>query len=154
MCLMIVGESPSKTRPKGMENIAFSGKTSHILWDELKKYNITREDCYVTNVITDFDESEEENEKRLAAEIAKQKPTIILAVGKKAAEKLIEKPISIMDVAGEILVSNKFDCFVIPSIHPAAVARNSNLRKMFVDGIYVTAETLNLLTKSKDNCRR
>jgi uracil-DNA glycosylase family 4 len=52
--LMIVGESPSKTRPKGMENVAFSGKTSFILWDELSKYNISREDCFVTNVITDF----------------------------------------------------------------------------------------------------
>lgn len=53
MRLMIVGEIPSKTRPSGMQEVAFSGRTSHILWDELKKYNITREDCYVTNVITD-----------------------------------------------------------------------------------------------------
>lgn len=50
---MIVGEAPSKTRPKGMEEVAFSGKTSHILWDELFKYGITREHCFVTNVITD-----------------------------------------------------------------------------------------------------
>lgn len=65
---MIVGESPSKTRPEGQEEIAFSGQTSHILWDELAHYGITRKDCYVTNVIINHLNGEEPTEENISVQ--------------------------------------------------------------------------------------
>jgi uracil-DNA glycosylase family 4 len=148
MKLMIVGESPSKTRPDGMQEVAFSGRTSHILWDELAKYGITRENCYVTNIITDHiewknitDEIAKCNHDRLEKEIQEQKPHVILAVGAKAREWFGRGK----SYDGFLLHSKLYNCWITACVHPAAVARNPQLKNEFIDCIYVLSEVLNLV---------
>ena len=148
MKLMIVGESPSKTRPDGMQEVAFSGRTSHILWDELMKYGITRENCFVTNIITDHiewkditNEIAQRNHDRLEQEIREQRPTVILAVGAKAREWFGRGK----SYDGFLIESQLYNCWVVSCTHPAAVARNPNLRQNFIDCIYVLSEVLNLV---------
>ncbi len=154
--LMIVGESPSKTRPDGMQEIAFSGRTSYILWDELKKYGITREDCHVTNVITDHIELSQitqaivtKNEIRLNNEIDTIKPEVILAVGKQAVGHFLMTNDSMNALAGTISKLNvsgpSYKPWVVPCIHPAAVSRNPELKSKFADCIYVLSEVLKLV---------
>ena len=158
MRLMIVGESPSKTRPNGMQEVAFSGRTSYILWDELRKYNIIRENCYVTNVITDHIEWSaitpviaSKNELRLNQEIDTFKPDVILAVGKQSIYHFLMTNASVASLAGTIskLVTrsngSKHRPWVVPCIHPAAIARNPQLKSKFIDCIYVLSEVLNLI---------
>jgi uracil-DNA glycosylase family 4 len=160
---MVVGESPSKTRPAGMQDVAFSGRTSHILWDELKKYNITREDCYVTNIITDHVDWSDitsaiatKNEIRLNNEIDSFRPDVILAVGTQSVNHFLHTIQSITALAGTIhkldLERNggpKHKPWVVPCIHPSAVARNPELKNKFIDCIYVLSEVLKEL--GKDN---
>lgn len=128
MDLMIVGESPSKTRPKGQEEVAFSGRTSHILWDELKKYGITRTDCYVTNVITDHiewkditDEIAKKNRIRLEAEIKEQQPLVILAVGAKARRYFKMRDSG--PFPDSYIQDKKRGCWIVACTHPGYIAR-------------------------------
>ena len=149
---MILGESPSHTRPKGMEDVPFSGKTSHILWGELAKYGITREDCYITNVVVDLlpkgerpsDDLRKKNRPRLAKEISKIKPDVILAVGKIATEEMMMMKIgNFINLAGHILEAGDWPrAWIVPCIHPAAVARNPNLKSVFSDCIYAAVEAI------------
>lgn len=164
MRLMIVGENPSKTRPVGMQEVAFSGRTSRILWDELKKYNIIREDCYVTNIITDhIDWSDittaiaSKNEIRLNNEIDTFKPDVILAVGTQSVNHFLHNTQPITALAGTIHELDlersgrpKHKSWVIPCVHPAAVSRNPALKNKFVDCIYVLSEVLRLI-RQQDN---
>jgi uracil-DNA glycosylase family 4 len=155
--LMIVGESPSETRPEGMEEVAFSGKTSHILWDELKKYGITRAGCFVTNVIIDHIKKGDEvpadiitrNHRRLDEEIRKEKPLVILAVGRVALRRFVDKGESIVNLAGSLFEDER--ACIVPCIHPAAVSRNWSMKKPFQDCIYVAAEALKILRAAKIN---
>lgn len=150
MDLVIIGESPSRTRPPGMENVNFSGRTSHILWDELKKYNITREDCFITNIVDKLlPRSQKPTREMIAAErirlqreIDENNPLLILAVGKIAAEAMINGPISVIDSAGDILESKRYNRWVVPCIHPSAVTRNKSLKLQFENCIWMAAHAL------------
>ena len=157
MDLMIIGEAPSHTRPKGMENINFSGKTSHILWDELKRFGITRENCFVTNIVDKQLQRGQKpspemivaNRSRLQREIEENEPLLILAVGKTAAEAILDREISVVGSAGEILECKRYNRWIVPCIHPGAVARNPELEEPFKDCIWIAANALEELQNAK-----
>jgi len=154
--LVIVGESPSHTRPKGMENVHFSGQTSHILWDELRKYNVTRENCFVTNVVTKVlpkgvkpnREEIEDGLLQLKKDITREKPVLVLAVGKTAASAILGWDINMDSYSGNTLFSERLNIWVVPVLHPGAIARNPNLKSQFADGIWVAIESLKTIKKS------
>lgn len=133
--LMIIGESPSNTRPEGMEDILFSGRTSQILWRNLKEFNLSREDFYITNVFdTAPDKSKkvivpEECKKRLLHEISAKNPILIMTVGKIATEALLG-PISFMENVAHPRLLENLDVWILPTVHPAAVARNPSLENL------------------------
>lgn len=148
--LMIVGESPSHTRPDGMEDVPFSGRTSYVLWDELAKYGIAREDCFVTNVINKqlpkgqkpTREDIDAGINRLSGEIGVVRPLLILCLGKLAASEVIGYPIEITKRSGTLYQSEVFKYFAMPIIHPAATVRNKGLKQKFVDSIFVGISSL------------
>jgi len=156
--LMIIGESPSHTRPKGMENVHFSGKTSHILWDELRKHNITRDNCFVTNIVTKpcprgtkpTSEMISEGVDQLAKDLKKVDPLLIMTVGKLATEEMIRMKVgSFTELAGRILGPPDWPKkWIVPCIHPAAVARNPELKKLFEDCIWTVAQVLKEIRKT------
>ena len=123
--LILIGESPSKTRPKGKEKLNFSGKTSYILWNELKEYGITREDCIVENIVDEpVDKNnlsktalDKKNIKRLSNIIKENDYDVIILFG---------------NFAKDVFMNNVYkgeDVFC--SVHPAAVARNKKLLNTF-----------------------
>lgn len=154
--LMIVGESPSHTRPKGMENVHFSGRTSHILWDELRKYSITRDDCFVTNVVTKTlprgtkpsDQDIKEGLVQLDEDINKAEPLLIVTVGRIASTAVIGKNINMLEESGQMFFPGELGVWVSPIIHPGAVARNSNLKKQFQDNIWAVTQALQEIRKT------
>jgi DNA polymerase len=151
--LMIVGEAPSHTRPEGMEHVNFSGRTSYILWNELKRYDITRENCFVTNVVDKqlqrgqkpSSEMIVANRSRLQSEIEENEPLLILAVGKTAAEAILDREIKIVDVEPQVMWSERYSIWTLPCIHPGAVARNlSYLKPQFQKYIWLAANALDI----------
>lgn len=133
--IMIIGESPSHTRPEGKEDLAFSGRTSHFLWDALEAAGITRDNCYVTNIVDEKLEKGkkptkkmiDENLPRLAKIVEAEDPMIVVPVGKIATEALINRKVNILEEAGTLLSSKKLNSHMMPLIHPAAIARNPKL---------------------------
>lgn len=156
--LMIVGESPSHTRPKGQENVNFSGRTSHILWDELRKHNLTRDDCFVTNIVTELcprgtkptREMITKGMDKLRKDLKEVDPLLIVTVGKFATSEMIMMSIGnkFTDIAGKIIGHDWTGKWLIPIIHPAAVARNPELKKTFVDNIWTVDEVLKQIRKT------
>jgi len=155
--LMIIGESPSHTRPKGKENVHFSGTTSHILWDELNKHNLTRDDCFVTNIVTKpcpkgtkpTREMITKGMNKLSKDLIRVDPLLIVTVGKFATSEMIMMNIGIFtDIAGKIIGLDWAGKWLIPIIHPAAVARNPELKKIFVDNIWTVNEVLKQIRKT------
>jgi DNA polymerase len=144
MKLMIIGESPSHTRPNGKENVHFSGRTSHILWEELKEYGITRKHCIVTNTVEDklpkgkkpTPSMIEENRERIAKLIKEEKPNVIMTMGKVASQALLEHDVYIKSQSGVPFYSDKYNNWIVPILHPSAVARDPNLKDKFEESIY------------------
>jgi len=141
-----------------MENVHFSGKTSHILWDELRKYNLTRDDCFVTNIVTEAcprgtkptREMISKGIEKLSKDLLKVDPLLIVTVGKFATKEMIRMNIgSFTDIAGKILGPPDWpNTWIVPIIHPAAVARNNNLKKLFIDNVWTVAKALEQIRKS------
>lgn len=133
---MIIGESPSHTRPKGQEDVAFSGKTSRFLWDALKIANITRKDCIVTNLVEEklpkgkkpTQQMIAENQQRLIDLAKKEDPVIIVPVGKLATEALLGRKVNMLEIAGDFKKSKVLDRWMVPIVHPGAVGRNPKLK--------------------------
>lgn len=148
--LIIVGESPSHTRPLGQKDVPFSGKTSHILWDELKNYGISRKDCLVTNIVTEelknkpTKEDVERNKARLEKEIKECGAKVVLAMGKFTSEKLLRmKLFSFLEISvGSIIKCSWNKKWIIPCVHPAAVARDSRLKRAFQDCIWTAIKVI------------
>lgn len=140
MKILLIGESPSKTRPKGQEDVPFSGKTSHFLWNELSEYGITREDCVVTNIVEEQVPKEElknkikENLPRIRSIIEKERPNVIITLGKFASESILSRDVKITKESGEEYGFAGYPVFPCP--HPASIARNKNNKSKFVNAIY------------------
>lgn len=67
---------------------------------------------------------------RLVQEIKDYKPQIIVPMGNVALQQLLQKKEPITAVHGNIIWSPEFNCFIIPSFHPAAIVKSP---KMFTD---------------------
>lgn len=162
--LIIVGESPSHTRPSGQENLAFSGKTSHIIWDELENYGMSRKNCFVTNIVADkllkgskpTKEDIDKNRTRLEKEIKECEANVILAMGKLASEELLRTKLFsfLNESVGSIIECPWVKKWVIPCVHPAAVARDKRLKKKFQDCIWTAVKVAAEYPKTKKSQER
>jgi len=141
-----------------MQDVHFSGKTSKILWDELAKYNISRKDCYVTNIVTEMlsqgqkptAEMVAKHRPKLEKDLKENNPLLIVTVGKFATEEMLMIKISnFVDLAGRALFCDWSGRWLVPCIHPAAVARNPELQKPFADCVWMVAEALKEIKATK-----
>lgn len=136
--LMIIGESPSNTRPPGQEHIAFSGKTAHYLWSSLQDAGLPINGHFVTNVIDRLllegekpnKQMVKENLPRLLTFVRQYRPDIIITVGKFATESIIGHKVKFKDVRGRLNQSEIFDNYLVfPMVHPAAAARSNKMKR-------------------------
>ena len=138
--IMFVGEAPG--REEEIQGIPFVGGAGKILNQFLSQAMITRNDCYITNVMhdrpinNDFGQFYEdkgrktpskfllEGIQRLKGEIEKINPNVVVALGNEAL-RAITGLRSITKYRGSILFSSLVPGQkVIPTIHPAATMRN------------------------------
>lgn len=161
--LMIVGESPSSTRPPGKEDIPFSGRTSAFLWNELSAYGITRENCLITNIVEEqclkgeLKDKVEENLPRLRKLVETWKPDVILSFGRFATESLLGRKLR-SGLLAEVGHQKSFMSYpLFPCVHPGALSRNPSLKDAFERGIYhaikLTMEQRNETNDARRNNR-
>ena len=124
----VVGEAPG--RQEDEKGMPFVGPSGNKLADALRDAGI--EDVYLTNAVKCFPiPAGHKNplpvhvkacKPYLEAEIDRVKPTAILALGAKAWQALGGTG-SIVEEAGKEIWSNRFQCWVMPALHPAFVLR-------------------------------
>ncbi len=134
---MIIGESPSYTRPDGQGHVAFSGKTAHHLWSALQEAGLSINGHLVTNVVDNQLTKGEKPTREMAKEnlprllmLAKQyKPDVVVTVGKFATESILGHRVKFKEVRGRLKQSDTFDDYLVfPIVHPAAAARSKRMK--------------------------
>lgn len=144
--IMLVGEAPGETEEK--EGKPFVGTAGKCLDSMLEEAGIRREECYITNVMqvrpagnkfSNFYEKVKgknvpsaallEGIERLKLEIVQHKPNVIVLLGNEAMKAVLGFE-GVVDYRGSVLDSPYGK--VIPTIHPASVARNWAFRPAVV----------------------
>jgi uracil-DNA glycosylase len=77
-------------------------------------------------------------------------PLLIVTVGKFATSEMIMMSIgeNFIDIVGTLIGCDWTGKWLVPIIHPAAVARNPEFKKLFKDCIWTVAEVLKEIRKT------
>lgn len=139
--IMFIGEAPGGE--EDLQGIPFVGRAGQLLTKLLKVVGIERKDVYICNILKCRPPN---NRKPLPSEIEmckpyliKQielvKPKVIVALGATAVEGLLNIKKKMGELRGSILSFNKIP--VIVTYHPAALLRNPNWEKDFIEDLNI-----------------
>jgi len=136
--VMIIGEAPGEMEDK--MKIPFVGRAGKLLDKMLSSINLSRNDCYITNVVN-F--RPEENKKPTFDEIIIFKPLLfkhieiimpkkILLLGATAAQAVLdhEGPLYVVRGNWKKITINKNYFNVLTTFHPAYLLRQPNAKKI------------------------
>jgi DNA polymerase len=126
--LMFVGEAPGADEDE--QGVPFVGKAGQLLTRIIESIGLTRDQVYIANVIKcrppqNRNPEPDEIEKCqpfLLRQIEVIQPQIICALGKFAAQTLLETQTPISQLRGKFF--DKFGIKVIPTFHPSYLLRN------------------------------
>ncbi len=131
--LVCVGEAGGYN--ESLEGKPFVGRAGQLLNKMLNYIGLTRENTYVTNVVkiglnrTPTDEELLSWKPLLIKEIKEVKPKVILALGRCAAQTILNTQESISKLRGKIFTL-KNGMKVVPMFHPAFLLRSSGDKKI------------------------
>lgn len=128
--IMIVGEFPG--RDDSHNNKIFVDKAGEILWKEIDKHKLKREDFHVSSVIKCWPSTTKKPGKSyinacskwLEEEIHHIKPFMILAFGNTNLQFFNGVDSGIMTKSGTIEWNEKYGCWIAWSIHPSSTFYN------------------------------
>ena len=149
---MIVGEAPGRDEDEqGQGFVGRAGKD--ILWTELKKYDLKREDFYITNCCKCYPSITKTPTKEqikicknwLIEEIKDVEPCLILAFGNTSIKTFTNREGGITELSGKTEWSEEFNCWIAWCLHPAAVLHNPNNKTAFENGVKNFSEKIFLL---------
>lgn len=139
--IMFIGEAPGGE--EDLQGIPFVGRAGQLLTKLLKVVGIERKDVYICNILKCRPPN---NRKPLPSEIEMCKPylikqielvqpKVIVALGATAVEGLLNIKKKMGELRGSILSFNKIP--VIVTYHPAALLRNPNWEKDFIEDLNI-----------------
>ena len=146
--LMLIGEAPGAEEDKQGE--PFVGKAGQLLNEILTAINFKREDVYIANILkhrppNNRNPNPEERERSLPfllRQIDLIEPKLILALGKVAAQTLLDKNLSLTKMRGQFhKFRGKYE--LLATYHPAALLRHAKWKRP-------TWEDVQLLRKRYD----
>jgi len=131
--LMFIGEAPGADEDE--QGIPFVGRAGQLLTKIIESIGLTREQVYIANVIKcrppqNRNPEPDEIEKChpfLVRQIEVIQPRIICALGKFAAQTLLETQTPISRLRGRFF--DKFGLKVIPTFHPSYLLRNPEAKR-------------------------
>ncbi len=138
--LMIIGEAPGAEEDKQGE--PFVGKAGQLLNKILDAINFKREDVYIANILkhrppNNRNPKPEERERSLPfllRQIDLIEPKLILAVGKVAAQTLLDKNLSLTKMRGQFHdFRGKYQ--LLATYHPAALLRHPKWKRPTWDDV-------------------
>ncbi len=139
--IAIVGEAPGKDENESGKG--FVGRAGIVLWEELEKHKLYREDFYLSNICRCFpsitktpkNEHIEKCLKWLTMEMEEIKPCLMLVFGNTGLKAFGSKHPAITQKNGEIEWNKDFNCWVCWCIHPSSTLHNPNNKGIFEFGI-------------------
>lgn len=131
--IMLIGEAPG--HDEDIQGKPFVGAAGQLLTKILAAINLTREEVYIANILKCRPEQnrdplpEEKNNCRqyLDRQIEIIQPAFIIALGKVAAQSLLNTDAAIGELRGKIYKFN--DATLMVTYHPAALLRNPKLKR-------------------------
>ena len=136
--LMFVGEAPGAD--EDAQGIPFVGRAGKLLTKIIEAMGMTREEVYIANILKcrppgnrDPEPDEVETcEGFLFQQIQAVQPRIIVALGRHAAQLLLQTKTPISKLRGEFFQFQ--NSFLIPTFHPSYLLRNpSSKRQVWED---------------------
>jgi uracil-DNA glycosylase family 4 len=132
--VLLVGEAPGETEAE--TGYPFTGKAGDTLNKCIGKAGLKREDFAIYNVLSCRPPENKLNgvwyadaaishcDVNLSAVVRRTTPRVILALGSVAARTLIpDLPVGILDACGYVFWSKRYNCWVIPTVHPSFILR-------------------------------
>lgn len=131
--LVFVGEGPGAEEDR--QGVAFVGKAGELLTKMIKAMGYSREDVYICNIIKcrppknrdPQPEEVEACEPFLKAQLAVLQPKVIVAMGKYAAQTLLNSKTAISRLRGQWSSYEGID--LMPTFHPAYLLRNESAKR-------------------------
>lgn len=141
--LMFVGEGPG--HDEDMKGLPFIGRAGKLLTNIIEAMKMKREDVYIANIVkchpmVEPDQPQKRGNDRpprpeeiaqckpfLLKQIEIIKPEVICTLGTHATQSLLEITTPIGVLRGKFCSFG--NCKLMPTYHPAALLRNSNLKK-------------------------
>lgn len=149
--IMFIGEAPGGE--EDLQGIPFVGRAGQLLTKLLKVVGIERKDVYICNILKCRPPN---NRKPLPSEIEMCKPylikqielvqpKVIVALGATAVEGLLNIKKKMGELRGSILSFNQIP--VIVTYHPAALLRNPNWEKDFIEDLNILKTKFSTIIK-------
>lgn len=138
--LMFIGEGPGAD--EDMQNRPFIGRSGRLLTATLEKFNISRKEVYITNIVkcrppNNRKPTEQEStickNILLLNQIKIIRPTVICTLGSSALAGLLQKEVKITQMRGIPIPAKTLVIF--PTYHPAYILRNARELNTFCDDI-------------------
>ncbi len=131
--LMFVGEGPGADEDE--QGVPFVGRAGQLLTQIIKAMGLAREDVYIANVVKcrpPGNRNPEPDEIEacspfLKAQIASIAPVVIVALGKFAAQTLLQTETPISRLRGQFHRLDGVD--VMPTFHPSYLLRNPSAKR-------------------------
>ena len=131
--LMFVGEAPGAD--EDVKGEPFVGRAGQLLTKIIESIGMTREEVYIANVIkcrppgNRNPEPDEVStcEPFLARQIDSIRPCVIVALGKFAAQSLLQSSVPISQLRGQEFAYR--EAILIPTYHPAYLLRNPSAKR-------------------------
>jgi uracil-DNA glycosylase family 4 len=146
--LVIVGEAPG--RDEDIQAEPFVGRSGQLLNRMLEAIGLSREDIYICNVIkcrppenrNPTPDEVETCEPFLIRQIKSLRPKVILAMGKFAAQTLLQTEERISHIRGNFREYHGIP--VMPTFHPAYLLRNQSQKRVVWEDLQKVHQALGL----------
>ena len=131
--IVFIGEAPSGN--EDLQGIPFVGRSGKLLDKILLAINLTRNDVYILNILKcrppesrdPLAEEVNKCEKYLKKQLEIIQPKVIVALGRIAAQTLLNNKYSLSDLRNKVHKYENIDLLV--TYHPADLIRNPSLKK-------------------------
>ena len=138
--LMVVGEAPGAEEDR--QGAPFVGRAGRLLDEMLAAIGLRREQVYIANILKCRPPGNRDPEPAevaqcagfLARQVELVQPELILAVGRIAAQNLLQTPLKLAQLRGEVHRFGRQEVGVLVTYHPAYLLRTpSEKRKAWQD---------------------
>lgn len=146
--ILIIGEAPGAEEDRQGE--PFVGRAGQLLNEMLKSIGLQRQDIYIANILKCRPPNNRDPKPEEAAECTKYlyrqieliRPKVILAVGRIAAQRLLQTDTSLSRLRGRVHTHPQIGVPLIVTYHPAYLLRSPMEKRKAWEDLIFTKKTI------------